>query len=107
MKATLRESYRYIAVEIFSEIPLSKEDLAGILREDLLTFIGKIYYSKVMPKLVYFDPFKQKAIIRCLTGGTEDLKTALALLNKWNGRSIHLKAFFTSGTIKKAKERIK
>ncbi|MEM3369867.1 MAG: Rpp14/Pop5 family protein [Candidatus Micrarchaeia archaeon] len=107
MKATLRENYRYVAIEIISEVPLVKDDLISILKKDLLSLIGKIHYSDVMPNLAYFDHLNQKAVIRCLNKGTEDLKTALALFNSYEGKKIHLKAIYTSGTIKKAKEVIR
>ncbi len=107
MKPTLRENHRYVAIEVISEVPLAKEDLVSILRKDFLNLIGKIHYSKVMPSVAYFDNLRQKAIIRCLNEGVEDLKTALALLNSYEGKKIHLKAVYTSGTIRKAKEKIK
>ncbi len=106
MKPTLKENYRYISLEIHSDSPILKEDLIKILQEDILTLVGKIHYPKIMPKLVYFDYQDQKAIVRCLNEGTEDLKTALAMINKYGEKRIHLRALFTSGTIRKAKERL-
>lgn len=104
MKPTLRENYRYIAVKIFSDSHLVKEDLDSILKNEVLLLVGKIHYPKIMPKVAYFDYPNQKAIIRCLNQGVEELKVALALITSNEGKRLHIQSIYTSGTIKKAKE---
>lgn len=109
MKPTLRENYRYVALEISSETPLAREDLARIL-EGTIEFIGKIHYPSVMPRLAYFDQKNQRAIVRCLNQGVDELKTALAMTTHYEKDNtklrIHLRPIYTSGTIRKAKEKL-
>ena len=106
MKSTLRENYRYIVVKIISRSPLMKEDIISILRNELLEIVGKIDYSYIMPKIVYFDSYKQAVIIRVLNEGTEYFKSGLSMLTSYKNEDIHLMSIYTAGTIKKAKEKL-
>lgn len=104
MKPTLRDNYRYVVVRIVSDYQLSKEDLDKIVQRDLVPVIGQIHYSKVMPKVVFFDRFKQSGIIRCLNEGNELLRSGLSIITSYNSEKVHVMPVFTSGTIRKAKE---
>jgi len=104
MKPTLRDNYRYVVVKIISSNPLTKEDLERLVHKELLQIVGKLHYSKVMPKVVFFDRFRQAGIVRCLNEGTDLLKSGLSMITSYNSEKVHVMPIFTSGTIRKAKE---
>ena len=107
MKPTLRDNYRYVAVRIISKTQITKDDLERIVQKELPSIMGQIHYSGVMPKIVFFDGFKQAAIFRCLHTGSDLLKSSLSLISSYNSEKIHLMPVYTSGTIRKAKEAMK
>mgnify|MGYP001369156328 CR=1 FL=1 len=104
MKPTLRDNYRYLVVRLISQSQLSKEDLDKIVQKELVPIIGQIHYSKVMPKVAFFDRFGQSGIIRCLNGGSGLLRSGLSMMTSYNSEKVHVMPIFTSGTIRKAKE---
>lgn len=106
MKPTLRDDYRYVVVRIISSQPMVKEDVEKIIQKELIPIIGIIHFSKVMPKIAFYDYSNKLVIIRCLKEGVEDLKTALSLIKSYEGKPLHLMPIYTSGTIRKAKEKL-
>jgi len=107
MKPTLRDNYRYVVVRIISKKQVTKDSFEQIIQKELPPIIGQLHYSGVMPKVAFFDGFKQAAIIRCLHTGSDLLKSSLSLISSHNSEKIHLMPFYTSGTIRKAKEVMK
>lgn len=104
---TLRKNNRYLTLDIKSELPLTKDELVGIIWDGCIRFQGECNTSNFNLWVMRFyeisknDQFHSyKAIMRCQRDCVVQVRSSLALVNKYNHKRIALTTIGSSGTIK-------
>ena len=104
---TLRKNNRYLTVEIKSISSITKDDLVSIMWDACIRFQGELMTSNFNLWVMRFyelepsgDINNYKAIIRCQRDFTDEVRSSLALVNKFNGNRIAITTIGLSGTIK-------
>lgn len=104
---TLRKNNRYLAIEIKTLSPIFKDDLVSIVWDACVRFQGELstadfnlwvmrFYEMDKNENYYF----YKAIVRCQRPFVDEVRSSLALVNKYNNSRIAITTVGLSGTIK-------
>ena len=104
---TLRKNNRYLTIEIKITSPISKDDLVSIIWDACIRFQGELNTANFNLWVMKFfemdktdEYYCYKAILRCQRDFVNDVRSALALSNKYNGNRIAITTIGLSGTIK-------
>ena len=104
---TLRKNNRYLVLDIKSVSGMSKDDLVGIIWDACVRFHGECGTSNFnlwVMKFIVFESDENyhnyKAILRCQRDFVDDVRSAIALYNKFNSKPISITTIGLSGTIK-------
>ncbi len=102
---SLREKKRYIAYEIRAEKPLTFREVKTELEKKMLQFLGELGYGKagVMITDLWQD---NKGVIRTNVKSVDQVKTALALVEKIGQQNVMIKTIGVSGILNKMKNKI-
>lgn len=110
---TLRKNKRYLTVDIKIASPIDKDNLVGIMWDACIKFQGEAMTSNFYLWVMKFyefgktdDYYHYKAIIRCQREFSDNVRSSLALVNKYNGKSISMTTIGLSGTIKASQKYI-
>lgn len=110
---TLRKNNRYLALEIKSEMLIDKEDLVLIVWDGCIRFFGECKTSNFNLWVMKFfemgktdEYYCYKAIVRCQRDYSDEVRSAIALVNKYNRKRIAMTTVGLSGTIKGSMEYI-
>ena len=110
---TLRKNNRYLTLDIKSVSPLTKDELVGVIWDNCVRFHGECGTSNFNLWVMKFyeiekteDYLHYKSIVRCQRGFTEEVRSALALANKYNNWRIAITTIGLSGTIKASQKYI-
>jgi len=116
---SMREKSRYVAFEIITQNnrKIGFSEFSRSFSQRFMELAGEIEYAKANPYLMpdNFDEQLQRGIIRIERSYVELLKAALCTMKSIQtngssvpyGNNIIVKSIITSGSIRKAKERIK
>jgi len=99
---SLRGRRRYLAYQIISEQKVLFQDLVNGIWHSVLNFLGEFGASEAdlwVAKDIY-DEKRQVGIIRCSHTSVEQIRTALALVDRIGDIRIVIKVLGVSGTIK-------
>ena len=102
---SLRGRRRYIAFQVFSEGKFITQDLINSIWHSLLNLLGELGASQAdiwIARDIY-DESKQIGIIRCSHDNVEQVRTALALMERIGDIRVVVKVLGISGTIKATK----
>jgi len=102
---SLRGRRRYVAFQVFSEGKFITQDLINSIWHSLLNLLGELGASQAdiwIAKDIY-DEAKQIGIIRCSHDNVEQVRTALALIERIGDIRVVVKVLGISGTIKATK----
>jgi ribonuclease P/MRP protein subunit POP5 len=102
LSSSLRSKKRYIAYQIFAEDKYIFEDLANSIWHSLLNFLGELETSKSEVWVVRdaYEEQKQIGIIRCSHDEVEQVRAALALIDRIGDARVVVKVLGISGSIK-------
>ena len=102
LRPTLRESFRYIKFQIFSENKIAYSDLEAAIWNTALEFYGETGASKLSLWLVknLYDEERQIGVIRCNNKSVEQVLAVLGLISRLGDSRIVFKILKVSGTIK-------
>ena len=110
---TLRKNNRYLTVEIKSTVAIVKDDLVSIVWDACVRFQGELNTSNFNLWVMRFyevegheNPYIYKAIIRCQRGYEEEVRSSLALVNKYKYERISITTIGLSGTVKASQKYI-
>lgn len=110
---TLRKNNRYLTVDIKIDCPISKDDLVTIVWDACIRFQGEANTANFNLWVMKFyemekpdDYYCYKAIIRCQRDFVSDVRSSLALANKFNNSRIAITTIGLSGTIKASQKYI-
>ena len=103
---TLRKNNRYLTVEIKITSPISKDDVVTIVWDACVRFQGEANTANFNLWVMRFyesekrdDYYVYKAIVRCQRDFVADVRSALALANRYNNSRIAVTTIGLSGTI--------
>ena len=102
---SLRGRRRYIAFQVFSEGKFIIQDLINSIWHSLLNLLGELGASQAdiwIARDIY-DEAKQIGIIRCSHDNVEQVRTALALIERIGDIRVVVKVLGISGSIKATK----
>ena len=110
---TLRKNNRYLTVDIKVASPITKDDLVAIVWDGCIRFQGELntanfnlWVMKFFEMEMNDDYYQYKAIIRCQRDFVDEVRSSLALLNKYNNNRIAITTIGLSGTIKASQKYI-
>lgn len=110
---TLRKNNRYLTVEIKVTSPISKDELVTVIWDACIRFQGEANtanFNLWVMKFYEIDEneefYTYKAIVRCQRDFVEDVRSSLALANKYNNGKIAMTTIGLSGTIKASQKYI-
>ena len=93
--------------------PIIKDDLVSIAWDACIRFQGELNAANFNLWVMKFfemeeadDYYQYKAIIRCQRDFVDDVRSSLALVNKYNGNRIAITTVGLSGTIKSSQKYI-
>ena len=102
LPSSLRGRRRYIAYQVISEDKIIFQDLANSIWHSLLNLLGELGSSQAdlwIARDIY-DEKRQIGIIRCSHDKVEQVRTALALMERIGDARIVTKVLGISGSIK-------
>ena len=99
---SLRARRRYIAYQVISEGKFIFQDLVNSIWHSLLNLLGELGTSQadVWVARDIYDESKQIGIIRCAHDNVEQVRTALALIERIGDVRVIVKVLGISGSIK-------
>ena len=110
---TLRKNNHYLTLDIKSVSPISKDELVSIVWDNCVRFQGECNTSNFNLWVMRFyeiektdEYFHYKSILRCQRDFAEDVRSSLALVNKYNSKNISITTIGLSGTIKSSEKYI-
>ena len=109
---TLRKNRRYLTLDIRSEVKVSKNDLVSLIWNACLMYYGELGVSdfalwlmRVYEDYGSSDYFHYRAILACQRGYEDKIRTALALMYKFNGKKVNISCIGLSGTVKSSMDK--
>jgi len=123
---SLRQKKRYLVFEIISNKKFSSNEIEKEINQALLTFLGQLGLAKAAPIFIKsqklkvseglraskkpqsekFNSQKQRFMLKVNHKHVSEAKAALTLIKKIKNTPIIIKSLITSGTIKKASEKL-
>ena len=107
---TLRKNNRYLTLDIKITAPICKEDVVNIIWDACIRFQGECMTSNFNLWVMRFyecckndEFYSYKAIVRCQRDFVDEVRSSLALINKYNNDKIAVTTIGSSGTIKASK----
>lgn len=104
---TLRKNNRYLAVDIKIDSPIAKDDFVSIVWDACVKFQGELNASNFNLWIMRFYEserwdgyYTYKAIVRCQRDYVEEVRSSLALANRYKNGRISISTIGLSGTVK-------
>ena len=108
---TLRKNNRYLTLDIKSASQITKDELVTIIWDNCVRFQGECNTSNFNLWVMKFYEIEKtdeythyKSIVRCQRDFTDDVRSSLALVNKYNSKNISITTIGLSGTIKSSEK---
>lgn len=106
---TLRKNKRYLAIDIKSEVELTKDNLVVAIWDACVRFKGECETSNFDLWVMRFyngenknGYYNYKAVIKCQRGFHDQVRASLVLLSKFKNYRISINTLGLSGTIESA-----
>ncbi|MDO5860772.1 Rpp14/Pop5 family protein [Methanobrevibacter sp.] len=103
---TLRKNNRYLTVDIKSVHPMGKDEFVSVVWDACVRFQGEIESSNFNLWVMRFYELEKcdgyynyKSIVRCQRGYDEEVRSSLALVNRYKNDKISISTIGLSGTI--------
>ncbi len=107
---TLRKNNRYLTLDIKITSPIGKDDVVSIIWDACIRFQGECMTSNFNLWVMRFYEcdgsegfYSYKSIVRCQRDYVDEVRSSLALVNKYNNAKIAVTTIGSSGTIKASK----
>ncbi|MBM4240808.1 MAG: ribonuclease P [Euryarchaeota archaeon] len=106
---SLREKKRYIAFEVISEEPLSRDDLISLIWKSSLAFCGEsqtskfnIWVMKVWKYQLEEHENVLRGILKCTREEVNPVRATMSIIAKFKGKRVVFHTLGISGTIRSA-----
>ncbi len=105
LPSSLRERTRYLAFHVISEQNIFLQDLINTIWHSILNFMGEMGTSKANIKVIRdaYDEKRQMGILRCSHDDVEQVRAALALVQRTGDARVIFRVLGISGSIKATK----
>lgn len=109
---TLREKKRYIALQLYSENKLQKEEILNILWTSIINLYGEIESSKInlwiinSIKATNEKRYQYNITVKCQRGYEKEVITAFNTIYRYKDTRITVHTLKTSGTLKSLNKKI-
>ena len=105
LSPTLRPKKRYIAYQIIAEKNVSFDDFSNAVWHSTLNLLGELGTAETNLWVLQstHDPAKQRGLIRCSPTAVENVRAALALIQRIGDGRVIVKVLGVSGTVKGAR----
>ncbi|ADC47209.1 ribonuclease P subunit P14 [Methanobrevibacter ruminantium M1] len=108
---TLRKNHHYLILDVKSEVKLSKDDIVHYIWDACIRYWGENHSSNFnlwvmrhypIEETIYNNEpvFNYKTVLRCQRSYEDDVRSALATLNRYNKKKISINTIGISGTVK-------
>ncbi|MCX6776602.1 MAG: hypothetical protein NTY73_01355 [Candidatus Micrarchaeota archaeon] len=98
---TLRQKKRYVHLRFECPCNISENEAQAELYGALLSFLGELGFSRANPKLVEFNSTSKSGILKCSNAEIQNVKAALALVNRVKGENGCIRILKVSGSVSK------
>lgn len=107
LSSTLRERKRYVAYQLISESKVNFSDVTNTIWHSLLNFLGELGTadSHIWVIKNIYDEEKQIGLVKCKHTAVEQVRAALALIQRIGDMRVVFKILGVSGTLKAAKKK--
>lgn len=107
LSPTLREKKRYIAYQVVSEQKVLFSDLTNAMWHSILGFLGELEtaHARIWVMKDSYNEEKQTGIIKCSHVAVEQVRSALALIQRIGDTRTVIKILGVSGTLKGARRK--
>ncbi|MFO7872262.1 MAG: Rpp14/Pop5 family protein [Candidatus Undinarchaeales archaeon] len=105
VRATQKETWRYIAFSVFSEAKPSKNNIIHTITSSILQLFGEAGASETNVWLIDYNKEKKKGILRCSNKALTEVLGALTAITSINKKKASVTTLGVSGTIKKLKKK--
>lgn len=102
MLAGLKERKRYIVFKVYSDHILSEKKVKDAVESQCLQFLGELGMSKA--GLLFIAQSRYSGVVRVSHKYVDEIKTALSMIKKIDGKNVMIKTLRVTGTIKKTKK---
>ena len=104
---TLRPNHRYMAYQVLSEKKVSFDDIVNAMWHSIMNFAGELGSSESRVWILrnMWDQEKQLGLLRCEHNSVEEIRAALALVQRIGDMPIVIKVLGISGTAKAARQK--
>ncbi|MFH0928879.1 MAG: Rpp14/Pop5 family protein [Candidatus Aenigmatarchaeota archaeon] len=105
LPSSLRSRRRYIAYQVISEEKVLLDDITNTIWHSVLNFLGEHGTSETDMWIARdtFNEENQTGLIRCAHDSVEEIRTALALIQRIGDARVVFKVLGISGTMNAAK----
>ena len=105
LSSSLRDRRRYLAFHITSEQKILLQDLINTIRHSVLNFLGEMGTSKADIRIINdaYDEKRQMGIIKCSHNEVENVRAALALIQRIGDTRVIFRVLGISGSVKATK----
>ena len=105
LSSSLRGRTRYLAFDAISEQKILLDDLINTIWHSVLNFLGETGTARANIKIIKdtYDDNRQMGILRCSHDEVENVRSALALIQRIGDTRVILRVLGISGSIKAAK----
>ena len=110
---TLRKNNRYLTLDIKSDSEITKDELVNIIWDSCVRFQGECMTSNFNLWVMKFYEIEKtdgyiryKSIVRCQRGFTDEVRSSLALVRKYNSKHMSISTIGLSGTIRASEKYI-
>ncbi len=104
---TLKEKNRYFVIKLHSKEKFTRDEVIKSLWDNAFENLGSIDISKSSFWLMDFNEQEQKGILRTNTKKERKVKASLTMMNKIKNNKAFISIQTISGTLKKAREKLK
>ena len=105
LSSSLRGRTRYLAFDAISEQKILLDDLINTIWHSVLNFLGETGTARANIKIIKdtYDDNRQMGILRCSHDEVENVRSALALIQRIGDTRVIFRVLGLSGSIKAAK----
>ena len=104
---TLRERKRYLAYQVVSDQKVEFPEINNVMWYSIVNFMGEKGAAEADVWVIKntYDEKKKMGLIKCAHTAVEDVRTALAFVNKIGENRLIIRVLGISGTMKAAKKK--
>ena len=97
---SLRTKKRYVAFKVYSQEPVTRDDVVRAIWKETLGFLGENKASELEMWVLDYDNGSQQGFLTCAHTSVEAVKACLTLVNSVQNKKFMVHVLGVSGTVK-------